>query len=156
MLIYLAVAIDKNPAVKTLPTGDHLVESGKKLGSKLVIYMPSRAFGITEPDESGKALIAINKYALSRADAVVAFYSPGVESWGLPMELAYANEHNIPIYLVSNQSMEGAKYEQFPIYLKDLLPVEACFDIAEMDKMVNTMYSNFKGEKNGQASVEKN
>jgi hypothetical protein len=142
MLIYLAVAIDKNTA-KPLPVGKLIIDRSIQIGGKIMIYLPAQAFSISKTDDSEKKLISINKYALSSADAVVVSYSPGVESWGLPMEMLYAKEHNIPIYLVSDQSIEEARYDNFPIYLRDLLSAEWCFDISRVNDLVDMLVADY-------------
>lgn len=148
MLAYLAVAIDKNSAKDEIP---EVLDSIRKLmEGELIIYSPSKAFTVIGHGSGEKALISINKYALSQADVVIAFYTPGVESWGMPIELAYAQEHNKPIYLLQSGQID---YDSFPIYLKDIVDRDHCFR-SDYGEHLQLMLATMEVDKDAKNSVE--
>lgn len=135
MFIYLAIAIDRNTSKADALPGILSFLRTEKDGT--VVYLPSKAFSVSGHGNSEKQLVSVNKYALSKADALLVYYVPGVESWGVPIEMAYAKDHDIPIYLYSEES-EG--YEGFPIYLKDLVDREHCY------KSMEALFSDMIGD----------
>lgn len=127
MFIYLASAIDRNKKDDTKAVEDAIKDSGQQI----VLFRPAKAFLVVDIGESEKNLISVNEHALFISDVVIAVYSPGVESWGMPYELFYAQMHNIPVYLVSDET-----YNLFPIYLRYLVRRENCFTFNTLDKML--------------------
>jgi hypothetical protein len=55
-------------------------------------------------------------------------------------------------------SLDGAKYDEFPIYLRDLINRTDCWDISEVSRMVDTLIKNnlaIKGDNNEKTALEK-
>jgi hypothetical protein len=126
MLIYLAQAIDKSPQFAEDERHNELYHQMLKDwpgGASLVIFRPAGAFraipGRVTQDE-GRRVEEINTKALKEADAMVILYEPGVESWGVPMELLAFRNTGRPAFLLIEG--HGTRYEDLPIYLRNRIP----------------------------------
>jgi hypothetical protein len=130
MKIYLASACDRNKDNgRTQKIRDELV----KTTTGTIIFAPSLGWGLKNPDDEDKRwLININQTALVSADALVIIHSPGIESWGLPQELADAFKAGKTIIVLSEQV-----HEQLPIYMARFVRPENV--VPSVDDIVNAL-----------------
>jgi hypothetical protein len=129
MNVYFSVPIDRNPG------SDELADKFS-FPDNTVVYNPRGAFSTNGTTDSNNVgfIVNINSKALLLSDVVVVMYLPGVESWGVPMELNMAHDHGIRTVVVYNSY--GAEYAKLPIYLKSCVKVE---DFVFIDDFIDKM-----------------
>jgi hypothetical protein len=122
MKIYLAMAIDRNEEgrkeYETL--AEELANSLYTAGvGSCSIFVPGTAYkGTPVSRRDQRYIIDINRLVLQYADILVVVYSPRVESWGVPYEMALARDtEGIPIYIYSPEVAKS-----LPIYLRAFAP----------------------------------
>lgn len=135
MLIYLAQAIDKNPTdgltrrsriireiAEEWPRGD---------ASSLIFFSPADAFRSKGEvtNHEAQQIEKINSLALLSSDVMVILYTPGVESWGVPMELAAFRAAGRPAFLLANIT-DG--YYGLPLYIRTRIPEDRVLTSAEI------------------------
>lgn len=118
MLMYVAMPIDRSKKYETLYK--LLVEMADRDLPEHVLYFPGRAFsGYPITQHNMDAMIKANYAVLDISDVVLVIYRPGVESWGVPQEVAYAHDNDKQLYLVELlQGTEPIDWYSLPLYLR--------------------------------------
>lgn len=91
-------------------------------------YHPVRAFKIGSQAKQDPRLNSINNRALESADALLVLWPHGSKSWGVPAEVALAQEWDIPVVIVTEGDGElgwASKYENVRIITSGPMPVFA-------------------------------
>ncbi len=131
MLIYISEPIDRMV--------DHSIAWWKwEWASQYVLYLPRTAFSVAEriSCRTASRIARINMLALENCNAVVMRYCPGVESWGVPMELSAATKMNIPVFVYIGSGIEVSR---LPIYLRAMVPDERCGSLPEISSMLEKL-----------------
>ena len=94
-------------------------------------FSPQRAFMRfgTIPGEFAMRIREINEAAVRSCSAMVLHYTPGVETWGCPMELMLADQLHKPIMVWVPPTEPGSwvlKREDLPIYLQSCMDGPLC------------------------------
>ena len=140
MFIYLAVAIDKNRPIKS-KREKLLAEIFKRWPSgdaSLVVFSPADAFTtlrsrITESE--AVRIEQVNERALEVADIMVILYQPGIESWGVPIELDQFHRWDRPAFLFLDDT--GPLYQSLSLYLRIRIPQKRV--LYSTDELVQTL-----------------
>ena len=139
MFIYLAVAIDKN--LPTTANREELISAiskGWPKGASLVIYSPADAFTALQArvtESEAVRIEQVNERALEVADSMVILYQPGVESWGVPIELDQFRRWDRPAFLLLDT--HGHVYQALPLYLRIRIPQKRV--LYSTDDLVQTL-----------------
>ncbi len=118
-MIYFAHAIDRSKNTgKRVAT---VIGALRQFGYGGAIYVPSSAFNIlpttTGPDDV-LSLVNTNMAALLNSDIMVIDYVPDIESWGMPQEVVFCKDNDIPMIMVIPPTM---RYVDLSIYLRSNL-----------------------------------
>lgn len=119
MRLYLSTPIDRN---------QHDLEDGNSLALKVIetwitdkplaLFSPVGAFSGAGPDSFKESeynwIVEVNEKALHTCDAVIVWYRPGIESWGVPQEVLMAKLWIKPVFVLA----EHHRFDELPIYLK--------------------------------------
>lgn len=103
MLVYLCSAIDHgsgNGSWKRRLQEFLLAESQELDKVPPVLFDPGAAWLLTGRPVSqadASTVVAIDMATVKMSDALVLYYQPGVESWGMPQELMLAHLEEIPV-----------------------------------------------------------
>lgn len=122
MRIYLAMAVDRNDdgrkeyEILAKKLADCLCAAGVGSCSIFVPGVAYKGHSVSRGDQ--QYIIDVNRLALQYADILVVIYNPGVESWGVPYEMALARDtEGMPIYIYSPEMAES-----LPTYLRAFAP----------------------------------
>lgn len=96
--IYLAYPIDlvSNEELRTVLNQARMLLRG----AGFMVYDPGQAMSVHAAAEPSPVINRINRAALAQVDALVAIY-PELPSIGVPMEMEWAREHQLPVLVVS-------------------------------------------------------
>lgn len=143
MLVYLSYPIDRSTPESLSNAADlkaHFMNSDKL--ADWLLFDPRQMLGVHQGALSKKTcgqIVEVNQGALFLAEIVVVIYTPGVESWGTPMELYATSLRQIPILVYS----PSVSHETLPPYLKHF--VEEKYTFQSPQSLINELQELYSG-----------
>lgn len=118
MLIYLACPVDMDQEGKVRHQVIRNALLAARHSTSMLIFDAMEAYhGDVVTNQDAVNVVKINQEALFAADLVVIFRIPGVESWGVPIELQFAKEESKKIIVTCFDEVY-LPYQSLPVYLR--------------------------------------